>query len=240
VLALISLDQRDRQPELMDQPGLDKAIHQHALWGMRRVNAVSGTVDALWRGLEQTVGLSGSPIRVLDIAAGGGDNAIRLNDLARCRGVKLQVEGCDISPTAVEHAQTAARQAGLTDNQFFRLDALEDTLPDGYDVFMCSLFLHHLEESRALELLRRMAAKAARAVLVDDLVRSRFGYLLAWAGGRLLTRSPIIHTDGPLSVRAAFSLKEIRDLAERAGMSGAVIRRHWPQRFLLSWRKPSP
>jgi len=70
------------------------------------------------------------------------------------------------------------------------------------------------------------------------LVRTRFGYALAWAGGRLLTRSPIVHTDGPLSVRAAFTLDEFGTLAERAGLRGATFRRHWPQRFLFAWRKP--
>jgi hypothetical protein len=94
-----------------------------------------------------------------------------------------------------------------------------------------------LHETDAERLLRNMAAAARRAVLVDDLLRSRTGYLLAWLGSRLFTTSPIVHTDGPLSVRAAFSVDEARALAERAGLTGAQFHRHWPQRFLLSWLK---
>ena len=102
---------------------------------------------------------------------------------------------------------------------------------------MCTLFLHHLSSEDARGLLQRMRHSARRLVLVDDLCRNRVGYVLAWAGGRLLTRSEIVHTDGPLSVRAAFTIEEVRQLAHDAGLIGARIRRHWPERFLLSWKK---
>ena len=38
-----------------------------------------------------------------------------------------------------------------------------------------------------VKLLERMAAATRRAVLVDDLVRSRLGFALVWAGSYLLT-----------------------------------------------------
>jgi hypothetical protein len=138
----------------------------------------------------------------------------------------------------VSFATAAAARAGLPGMHFFQLNVLQDELPRDYDVIMCTLFLHHLEQREAERMLRRMAEAARRGVLVDDLVRGRTGYFLAWAGARLLTRSTIVHVDGPLSVRSAFTVSEARALAERAGLQGAEFRRHWPQRFLLSWRKP--
>lgn len=235
---LPDLDHRDRQPELMDQPGLDVAVHRYALASMGRVNRISFTARVIWRGLADLLDLSSTRrYRVLDIACGGGDLALRLNHIARRRGIALQADGCDVSPTSVAFASDAARRNGIAGARFFQLDALRDALPPDYDVLMCTLFLHHLEETDVVSLLNRMAASARRAVLVDDLVRTRFGYVLAWAGGRLLTRSPIIHTDGPLSVRAAFGLDEFRGLAARAGLEPFTIRRHWPQRFLMTWSK---
>jgi 2-polyprenyl-3-methyl-5-hydroxy-6-metoxy-1,4-benzoquinol methylase len=122
------------------------------------------------------------------------------------------------------------------DASFFELDALADRFPDDYDVVMCSLFLHHLEESAAAEFLRKMSAATRHLILVNDLRRTRTGYILAWLGCRLLSRSRIVHTDGPLSVAAAFSIDEAFELANQAGISNAVITRHWPQRFLLTWK----
>jgi 2-polyprenyl-3-methyl-5-hydroxy-6-metoxy-1,4-benzoquinol methylase len=235
---VISLERRDRQPELMDQSGLDEAVHRQALDGLKRVNAISGTVGVLWHGLKAVDALSGdAPVRVLDIGAGGGDVVIGLAQLARRHGVALELHGCDINSTAISHAEVAARRAVMSELRFFQLDVLNDPLPTDYDVLTCTLFLHHFPEAAAIDLMTRMAAAARRAVLIDDLLRSHAGYMLAWLGGRIITRSPLVHTDGPLSVRAAFCLSEVRRLANRAGMKEANIRRHWPERYLLAWRK---
>jgi hypothetical protein len=32
-------------------------------------------------------------------------------------------------------------------------------------------------------------------------------------------------------------LSEIRSLADRSGLDGATVNQHWPQRWLLVWRK---
>jgi SAM-dependent methyltransferase len=235
---VVSLEERDRQPELMDQPGLDGVVHRRALAGLRTLNMFSRTAGALWQGLVDVALLGTGPVRMLDVASGGGDNLLRLVARARQAGVNLKAHGCDISATAVAHAQAVAAKTGFADVEFFQFDVLNDPLPQEYDVLICTLFMHHLTSVDAVELLRRMAAAAKRAVLVDDIVRSRFGYALAWAGSRLLTRSSIVHVDGPRSVRSAFSLSEARELVEQAGLCGAKFRRHWPQRFLMSWRKP--
>ncbi len=103
---------------------------------------------------------------------------------------------------------------------------------------MCSLFLHHLDEEQARGLLQRMRQAARYLVLVNDLRRSLFGYALAYLGTRILSASHIVHVDGPLSVQAAFTIPEVRQLAKSAGMTEATVSRRWPCRFLLTWRRP--
>jgi hypothetical protein len=103
---------------------------------------------------------------------------------------------------------------------------------------MCSLFLHHLADDEAKDLLTRMAAAARHLLLVNDLERSTRGLLLAYLGTRLLSRSPVVHVDGLRSVRAAFTRTEVRALAERAGLNGAEVSPRWPCRYLLTWRRP--
>lgn len=234
-----SLKQRDRQPELMDQPGLDSATHRRALAALGKTNRVCRVSRAIWRGIRDAEILprDKSPLRILDIASGGGDNLIGIARLAKEQGTPIEAHGCDINQTAVDFAQTAANSAGLASVQFIRLNALRDPLPEKYDVVMCTLFLHHLIERDARELLSRMASAARRLVLVDDLRRSQLGYLYAWAGARLLTRSHIVHADGPLSVRAAFSVAEAARLAREAGWPDPQFRFHWPQRFQMTWKK---
>lgn len=223
----------------MDQPDLEVRLHREALVGLRRINWLSSSVRHIWQALEglAKTNHSGGPLRVLDVATGGGDVLIRLANRAQRSKLKAQFFGCDISPTAVIAAQEAARAADARSVEFFQHDALQAEFPAKYDVVMCSLFLHHLAERDAELLLRRMAATAERAVLVDDLLRTRLGYWLAWTGCRLLTRSPVVHKDGPLSVRGAFAWNEAQALAERAELSGATFVRHWPERFFMQWSR---
>jgi SAM-dependent methyltransferase len=221
----------------MDQPGLDADLHARALRGLGRINRLSGSAAILWPAIAALcTSHPGRTIRVLDLATGGGDVPIDLAIRAARNGLDLRIEGCDISPVAVEFAARGASRAGVTVS-FFPLDALADPLPGDLDVVMCSLFLHHLADDEAARLLGKMAGAAHCKVLVNDLRRSRLGYWLACAGCRLLSRSPIVHRDGPASVRAAFTMAEARGLAERAGLDGVRVEPRWPRRFLLSWSR---
>ncbi|GIW80317.1 MAG: methyltransferase [Gemmatales bacterium] len=234
-----SLKYRDRQPEWMDDPFLDESMHRSALAGLRRLNRVSRSASIVWRPIRQLArDHPGERLTVLDMACGGGDVALTIVGRARCESVQLQIDGCDISPVAIEVAREAATRAHLADTvRFFQHDVLNDVLPQTYDVVMCTLFLHHLSESDSRRLLLRMQQTARRLVLINDLRRTRLGFVLAWLGCRLLTRSPVVHLDGPLSVRAAYRTDEVLRLAESCGMRGATISTHWPQRFLLQWRR---
>ena len=122
--------------------------------------------------------------------------------------------------------------------RFFQADVFAEPLSESYDAVISSLFLHHLEEARAVELLRHMAQSARSCVLINDLERSTLGYWLAYVGTRLLSRSEVVHVDGPRSVEGAFTVAEARQLAEQAGLSGATVRKRWPCRYLLRWRRP--
>jgi 2-polyprenyl-3-methyl-5-hydroxy-6-metoxy-1,4-benzoquinol methylase len=174
---------------------------------------------------------------VLDVASGGGDVLLALHRLARRGGLDMRLAGCDVQPRAVEHARRRAEQAGA-DVQFFLLDALRQPLPGGYDVIMCSLFLHHLDEDEAVHLLGAMKSAAGRMVLVNDLERGMFAYAGIWLATRILTRSDVVAVDGPLSVRAAWRPDEALELAGRAGLDGATVRRRFPCRWVLTWERP--
>lgn len=229
---------RQRQAELMDQPDLAEGEHLRALAGLRRINSISRSSRLLWpdvRRLAERV--HERPLRILDVACGGGDVTVGLAQLGQRHGIELAVTGCDISPVAIGQARRVAVESGLTNVEFRQQDVLREPLPDGFDIVTCSLFLHHLAHDEAVELLRRMAAAARRLVLVNDLRRSRLGYWTAWCACRLLTRSPVVRFDGPVSVAAAFTMPEALELAGRAGLNGATISSRWPFRFVLSWSR---
>ena len=224
----------------MDAPDLDPSRHIHALRTLARVNLISGVGGRVWKEILHLWRERGGPkpdrvLRLLDVACGGGDVVVYVASRARAAGLPLEVHGCDSSPVALEHARCEAERRGVA-AQFFARDVLVEGLPGGYDLVCSSLFHHHLSREDAVNLLRSMA-HAGRSVLVQDLLRGSLGYVLAWSGLRLLSRSDVAHVDGPRSVRAAFTLREARGMAEEAGLLGAVVQRAWPERFILRWRR---
>ena len=228
-----SLSLRRHRAEWMDEPDLDPRLHRDALRGLERINAVSATVPAVW-------GPVGSLCRrkqaerlsLLDVACGAGDVAIGVARRAQREDVKLEVEGCDISATAIAHATDRARSADAA-VRFFEHDIVNTPLARAYDVVVCSLFLHHLDEDGAVRLLRTLAAAARFMVVVSDLDRSRLGLVLAWLGTRLLSRSPVVHVDSLRSVRGAFTRGEAAALAAKAGLTSIRLTAHWPCRWRL-------
>ena len=230
------LSRRNLVGELMDDPALAAQAHHAALRGLERVNWISRTAAVLWPRIERVLSSSRNPrASLLDVACGGGDLAIAIAQRARRRGLALQVQGCDISDTALQHASQAAIRAGEPVT-FFRADVTAAPPPRHYTFVTCTLFLHHLVETQIVELLRALAGSSDH-LLVSDLIRGRTGYVLAWMGTKLLSRSPIVHEDGLRSVRAALALHEARELASDAGLDDAHFERYWPERFLMTWSR---
>jgi SAM-dependent methyltransferase len=224
------------EPEMMDQPDLDVRRHVHALDALGRANAVSRTAAALWPSI-RAAALDQAPgqLRVLDIASGGGHLLLSLARRAARERMDIDWLGWDLSPVAIDYARTLASRRGVEGVRFERADAHHDPIPAGIDVVLCTLFLHHLTESDATALLRRMREAARLALVVSDLRRTRLGAAFTWAGCRMLSRSEVFRVDGMRSVAAAFTTDEARSLAAAAGFDGAQVGQVWPQRWLLTW-----
>lgn len=229
--------QRMREAELMDAPQVEPALHGPALRALARVNALSLATARLWRAVHRHA-RSARPVRVLDLACGGGDIAVGLARRAARVGLDVEVHGCDRSPFAIAWARERARRAGVP-ARFTELDVIRAPLPTGYHVVTCSLFLHHLDDRDAVRLLKAMASAGLEG-LVQDLRRTRIGYALAWAALHVVTRSEIARGDGLRSVRAAFTAEELRSLAREAALPDPVVEAAWPQRLVLGWRTRSP
>ncbi|MCE9563384.1 MAG: methyltransferase domain-containing protein [Planctomycetes bacterium] len=229
---LSRLRNRERIPELMDNPGIDPGEHRRALAGLARINRLSGSTGVLWPSITRLAKELKRTVRVLDVATGSGDVPAVLLRKATRTGVSLEVAGCDISPTAI-----ATASANCPGGRFFVHDVIRDPLPTDFDVVTCSLFLHHLSSDDAVSLLAGMREAAGRLVLVNDLARSRFSFIGVWLACHLLTGSKVVRFDGPASVRSAFTPSEAVALATKAGLMGTTVRSKFPARFLLSWER---
>lgn len=204
--------QRDLQPERMDDPNLPPDQHLAALVGLSRINRLTSVSRPIYRRLRRYAQAFNRPLRVLDVATGAGDLPIDWARRARADGTDLEITAIDISEVAVNFARQRAADAGVQ-VRFECIDCLHARLPSGFDIVTCNLFIHHLDEASICKLLHAMRATADHAVLVCDLERSTINLAAVWLAAHAVTRSPIVHEDAILSVRAALTRSEFRDLA---------------------------
>ena len=203
--------------EYLDRPGHFPSLLAGNLDDLRRINRWLGGHWLTLRGIEHL--LEGLPsdveVSVVDVGTGGADVPEAIVAWACRRRRRVRVLAGDVSPEIIDLAR---RQVG-PQVDLAVLDGRCLPLADGsVDVAVCSLLLHHLSPDDAVALLREMRRVSRQGIVVNDLVRSRLGYLGALAVGWLATRNPLTRHDGPLSVRRAYTPVEMADLAARAGL----------------------
>jgi ubiquinone/menaquinone biosynthesis C-methylase UbiE len=206
--------------ELMDGPLDDPVALAANLRDLRRINRLLGGIDLSRRALAALVGENNESLTMLDIGTGAADIPAALIADADRQGAQLRITAIDARPEMLETA--VANEPRLSALAGLRLgvgDGRSLADPDrSFDIAHASLVLHHLEPAEAVAFLREMRRVAARGVIVNDLVRSRPGWLGAWLIGHLFTRSRFTRHDAPLSVRRAYTRAELEALLRAAGL----------------------
>ncbi|MBI2113876.1 MAG: methyltransferase domain-containing protein [candidate division NC10 bacterium] len=226
--------------ELMDLPGADQDELARTLEDLAWINRWLGGIRLVRTELPPIFhGLRG-PIRILDVATGYADIPRAIVRWGRQRHLAIKFEGLDHH----DEILALARQASATYPEIHlqQANALDLPYPDGhFDVVLASLILHHMEGEEQVRLLRELYRVARRAVLVNDLRRGHWPFLLTWASLHVVSRSRLIHHDGPLSVRRGFLPNELLVLAREAGWTRARVSRHAFFRLALVGKKgPDP
>lgn len=207
---------RITRPELLDLPEHDPSELAGNLADLVRVNRWLGGSRLTIRGLETLTEKvpEGAPLVVLDVGTGAADVPRALVQWGQRRGHPTRVIGTDASAEILDLARGKAP------------DSVELAVAEGrylpvadraVDACVCSLVLHHLGPNDAAALLREMKRVSRLGIVVNDLVRSWFGYFGALALAHLATRNRLTRNDAPLSVRRAYTLPELRGLMATAG-----------------------
>jgi SAM-dependent methyltransferase len=161
---------------------------------------------------------------LLDVGTGPGGIPLKL--VRRCP--RLRAVGIDRSLNMVRAARQAALEQGVAGRAFFLVaDARNIAFPDGcFDIVLSNSVLHHLHDP--LPVLNEMArlAKPSGMVLLRDLRRpSRLAFPLhvGWFGRYYRGLMKKLYVD---SVRAAYTVDELRQLLLRSALADAQVFRH--------------
>ncbi|HWL93626.1 MAG TPA: methyltransferase domain-containing protein [Phycisphaerae bacterium] len=225
--------QRFRCPELMDDPSVDAGEHRRALDALRRTNRRLGIDRRLVSAIEASLN-PGTATTILEIGPGGGGWLAAARDEWRL----IALDRSDFALREARDFVTVARSNSANPPSCLCSDALALPLADrSVDVTVCSLLLHHFDPPQAVRLLHEAGRVTRRLLIIADLNRGYLAWALTWLVTRLTSTSPVFRVDGPRSVRAAYRPAEASELAAAAGLCGADIRRMFPFRWVLKWRR---
>lgn len=214
------MDRRTDAVELLDGPLDDPSALTANLRDLRRINHWLGGASLTALAID-ALAAHRDELTLLDVGTGGADIPLALLDRAERRSRRLSIVAIDSRPevlaAAVRARPAVAATAGL---EVHVGDGRSLPYPDrSFDVAHASLVVHHLPVDGSIVLLREMARVARLGVVVNDLERSRLGWIGAWLIGHLLTGNRYTRHDAPLSVRRAYRSDEMTAMLREAGLT---------------------
>lgn len=220
-------------PEIMDVPGQDENELRTDLENLARLNRTFGGRSAI-RKMFRFLSGKARKILLVDLASGYGDQGRNL--IAHCRE-----RDCELSVVAVDFqfdTLRLAREATPAHQRMFFIQADARQLPfreSSSDLVFCSLALHHFSDNDAVRVLREMKRVSRIGTACVDLVRGRIATFCIWLLTAVVMRDPMTRHDARLSIRRAFTHRELRSLAERAGWPELIQTRFfWFQQAVRS------
>lgn len=212
----------EHRPEWMDVVESASPELEQDLLNLESLNRRFGAHQLVLRYLEPLL-RQRQPLRMVDLGTGAGD-------IPRLIVTKARELGCPVQITAVDRQQPTLQiaekmSAEFPEIRFVKSDILTFSEGSLYDIVMCNLVLHHLDETDAIRLLRRCRELTKGLSLVTDLRRSRLAQLGIYAVTSLVYRDAMTRHDARLSAERAFSFPELRKLAIAAGWWGFRHRR---------------
>lgn len=222
--------------ELLDGPLDDPATLAGNLRDLGRINRHLGGAQLSAMAIE-ALAAHRDELSLLDVGTGGADIPLDLMARARRRGRRLRVVGMDSRPEVIAAAVRYRPEIASTDGLELRVgDGRHLDYQDrSFDVAHASLVLHHLNPVDAVALLQEMGRVARLGVVVNDLDRSRLGWIGAWLIGHFLTRNRFTRYDAPVSVKRAYRAPEVTAMLRSAGLIPVrTVRGAFGQRYAIA------
>jgi 2-polyprenyl-3-methyl-5-hydroxy-6-metoxy-1,4-benzoquinol methylase len=203
-------------PELLDSDLGTPAEISASLRDLDRINRWFGgvrTTEAMMRRLVERT--ERTEFSLLDVASGSGALLCMLRKKLARRGITLDVTLLDRSRTHLNGTRNGVVA-----------DALTLPFADGqFDIVTCALFVHHLEAREVVRFANEGLRVARLAVLINDIRRSRLTLLATYASWAIV-ESRLSRHDGPVSIRRAYTLGELRDALKRTHAAELEIKKH--------------
>jgi SAM-dependent methyltransferase len=226
------------EPELIDRPGLDRALLHEELRLLEDLNRRLSGHKLVIESVERLLGpATPKSLSILDLGTGSADIPRAIVAWAQQKKIAITITAVDGNAEILKFAEESSRDWQEINFAQYDLRSLPYA-KNSFDLVLCSLALHHFNEAEAIAILRRISEIARIGYAVNDLRRNWLSIAFTELLVRTAIRSQIFRHDAPKSCRAAFSVPELRALGESAGLKNfQVTRHHWIFRMILRGKK---
>jgi 2-polyprenyl-3-methyl-5-hydroxy-6-metoxy-1,4-benzoquinol methylase len=233
---MINFKQRSCKKELLDGDHIPFNAIKQNMKELDVINHRLGGHRITIKGLHSLLKKKGfkynSPLHVVEIGCGGGDNLRVIQQWAFQNKLSVQLTGIDINPECVAYAKSEAKN---DDIQFICSDYKQVEFDVKPHIIFSSLFCHHFEDEALIDMLQWMQQNTSVGFFINDLHRHPLAYHSIKVLTTLLSNSYLVKNDAPLSVLRSFVKQDWDRLFQKAGISNYQCQWQWAFRWLVTF-----
>lgn len=225
---------RSKEVEVMDDLDGSGPEMKQTLQELDIINRKLGGNKVTIDGLEQLIkkNLPPRPITIADIGCGGGDILKAIAKWAINRKCEVVLTGIDANPNIVAFARRNAVK--YPQIKFEVINIFSGAFKkQTYDIVICSLFTHHFKDEQLVTLFAALKRQARVGVVINDLHRHWLAYYSIKILVNVLSKSPMVRHDAPVSVLRAFRKAELKRILRAAGIKHYSLKWMWAFRWQL-------
>lgn len=222
---------RSTQAESFDLPGRPESEIAAGFRDLDRLNdafCFAKPFEAIlpeWLGRQRCARLD-----ILDLGAGTGSLGRHLSAWAGKQGWDWRFTNLDSNELALKMGGEPRTVAG---------SVLALPFPDrSFDLVIASQMTHHLSDAEVVRHWQEAWRVTRRDMFICDVHRNPGLYAMLWVGTRWLGIGSPVREDALISVKRGFRLREWREKARIAGVTGAKVWLYYGTRIVLQARKP--
>ena len=227
--------------EMLDDPRVPVDTRKELLIELDNSNRRFGTYKTFVKRFEQflkrsELGSSRGPYRILEIGSGSGDLVHHLSEWARVRDITFEFHLMDMDPQILAWAQARLARKGVAAQVHVAGGQHLAQFENGeFDIIYSMHVLHHIQPYESLKSAMHDAVRVSRCgVFMVDFDRRFYGIPMARLWNRAHHIDKRIAKDGLISLRRAYSSREVRELC-RAFEPACQVRIDliWPEPYFV-------
>jgi 2-polyprenyl-3-methyl-5-hydroxy-6-metoxy-1,4-benzoquinol methylase len=225
---------RTQETEIMDDFSLQGEELREALDQIASINQLLGGNKVTLNGIKTLLKKQdhNKIITIADIGCGNGDMLRMLAKFGQENNLKFQLTGIDANEFTINYARKLSEEYSNIEYKCVDIFS-EDFKTMKYDIFLCTLTLHHFTNEQILKIISIFSNNAQIGIIVNDLHRSKLAYRLFELICVVFNLNRMSREDGLISILRGFRKHELEEFSKKLNLKNYTI--NWKWAFRYQW-----